>query len=65
MTNETLNLTINRMIIVDQVAAFLYATKQVPESSEITNIQFSDLFGASTEEFCTLKVNIKGKEVLN
>lgn len=48
--------TLNRDIIVSQVAAFLYAASIVPDDEEITNIQFSELFGASTEELCKLKI---------
>lgn len=52
-------LTISRQNIVDQVASFLYFTKTIPESQEITNIQFSDLFGYSGTQLCKLKVYIK------
>ena len=63
--NTTLNLTINRQTIVDQMAAFLYAIKAVDEETEITNIQFGELFGASKTEHCPLKIFLKGKEVSN
>lgn len=57
--NSELSLTISRSNIVDQVASFLYATGKVPHSQEISNIQFSDLFGSSDTEYCTLKVFTK------
>lgn len=58
------SIMINRTNIVNQVAAFLYAIGEVPDSEDITNIQFSDLFGASTEEFCKAKI-FTTKEVHN
>jgi hypothetical protein len=48
--------TINRKQIVDALAQNLYAFGVVPHDQDITNIQFSDLFGASTEEFCKIKI---------
>jgi len=38
-----LKLTINKGIIVDQIAQFLIATKQVPYNCEITDIDFEDI----------------------
>lgn len=61
MTTDTLNLTINRQTIVDQMAAFLYAIKAVGEETEITNIQFGDLFGVSKTEHVPIKISIKEK----
>lgn len=63
MESSTLNLTINRQTIVDQMSAFLYAIKAVDEETEITNIQFGELFGDSVTEHCPLKIFIRGKEV--
>lgn len=40
---ETLSLSINKQILVDQLAAFLYATKVVEDSKEITDISFGDV----------------------
>lgn len=60
MKTETLNLTINHSIIVDQVAAFLYATKVVEESTEITDIKF----GNSNKGLVPIAIYTR-KEVLN
>lgn len=49
-------ITINRQTIVDTMAAWLYATRMIKDANNITNIQFSDLFGASDTELVTLKV---------
>jgi hypothetical protein len=59
MNSEPLNLTLSRSNIVDQVAALLYATGAVHDNEEITNIQFSDLFGVSATEFTSIKVFTK------
>lgn len=53
---------ISRSNIVDQIAALLYATKVVPADTEITNIQFGELFGASETELVPLKIFTKGRE---
>jgi hypothetical protein len=64
METSTLELTINRSIIVDQVASFLYAIKAVDDGmGEITNIQFGELFGVSETEHVPIKIHIKGREV--
>lgn len=60
---KSMRLKINRSIIVDQVASFLLSTKQVPYKSEITNIQFSELFGVSDVEYVTIDVFFKEEEV--
>lgn len=65
MIVETKELTINRMIIVDQVAAFLYATGHVNDSEEISNIQFGDLFGVSDTEHSKLKIWIRKEDKPN
>lgn len=54
-------LKINRQQIVDAVATHLYATSIIDDDVDITNIQFSDLFGVSTQEFVTLKIFTKNK----
>lgn len=51
--------TISRQNIVDSVATFLYSMSIVDDNQKITNIQFSDLFGASTTEFCKIKIFIE------
>lgn len=48
--------TVNRQHIVDSFAQFLYATKVVPPSADITNIQFGNLFGESQDEFTKIKI---------
>lgn len=53
-------ITINRQTLVDITAAWLYAARQVNDAKNISNIQFSDLFGASDTEFVTLKVFTTG-----
>lgn len=64
MEASTLSLTINRSIIVDQVASFLYAARMVDEGlGEITNIQFGELFGVSETEHVPIKIYLKGREV--
>lgn len=54
-----LRLTINRSIIVDQVAQFLIATKAVPYNSEIIDIEFID----TNNEKATIEVHFKDEEV--
>ena len=49
-------ITLDRMHIVNAVAPYLQSLNIIPNAKDITNIQFSDLFGASTQEFVTLKV---------
>ncbi len=51
--------TIARQNIVDAVVTVLYALSIVDDDKKITNIQFSDLFGVSTKEFCKLKIFIE------
>ena len=49
-------ITIPRQVIVDQMAAYLYAVSVIDDDVDITNIQFSDLFGSGITEYCRLKV---------
>lgn len=49
-----------RETIVDIVSAWLYATRAVDDAKNISNIQFSDLFGSSDTELVTLKVYTSG-----
>ncbi len=51
--------TIARQNIVDAVTTMLFALSIVDDDKKITNIQFSDLFGASTTEFCKIKIFIE------
>ena len=51
--------TIKVQNIVDAVATMLYALSIVDDNKKITNIQFSDVFGASTVELCKLKIFIE------
>lgn len=60
MSYGTLNTTISRQNIVDQVAALLYAMKVVPDDVDIQNIQFSELFGNSDTELVKLTIQTKG-----
>jgi len=53
-------ITVNRQTIVDNTAAWLYATRMINDAKNISNIQFSDLFGSSDKEFVTLKVFTNG-----
>ena len=53
-------ITVNRQTIVDNTAAWLYATRMINDAKNISNIQFSDLFGASDTELVTLKVFTNG-----
>lgn len=55
----TIDKKINRQTIVDQMAAFLYASSIINDNQDITNIQFSDLFGVSDTEYVTMKIHIK------
>jgi len=59
--------TIARQNIVDSVATFLYSMSIVDDNQRITNIQFSDLFGQSTTEYCKLKIYIEeeGGAIIN
>lgn len=50
-----LNLAIAHDTIVSQVAAFLYATKQLPESIHIEDIQF----GSNTDGLTPLKIQVR------
>lgn len=54
-----IELTLNRQVIVDQVAAFLYATGIVNDDEHVINIQFKDLFGSSDIECAPIKVCLK------
>lgn len=54
-----IEMPLNRQIIVDQVAAFLYAAGYIHDNEHVTNIQFSELFGASVEELTKIKVCVK------
>ena len=51
--------TIARQHIVDAVTTMLFALSIVDDDKKITNIQFSDLFGVSTTEFCKIKIFIE------
>ena len=62
--NQVIDKVITRQVIVDLVAAHLYATSIIDDDTEITNIQFGELFGASTVEYVPIKIFTK-KEVLN
>lgn len=55
----TMTKTINRQTIVDQMASWLYATSIINDNVDITNIQFSDLFGKSDQELVKLKIYCK------
>lgn len=54
-----IELTLNRQTIVDQVAAFLYASGVVHDNEHVVNIQFKELFGASDIELAPIKVCLK------
>ena len=58
-TCRTIETVINRDTIVSQVAAFLYAAGIVNDDEHITNIQFGELFGASTTEHVPIKIFFK------
>lgn len=60
--DQPIEKTINRKLIVDALAPLLYTTGIVPDEVEISNIQFSNLFGASTEEYCNIKIYFKPTE---
>lgn len=60
-SSRTLEFSINRSQIVDQMAAWLYAAGVVNDNEDITNIQFGDLFGVSDRESVKLKVFLNGK----
>lgn len=64
MISDTREVTVSRSNIEDQIAALLYATGVVTDTEEVTQIQFSDLFGKPHTELTTLKITIR-KEVLN
>ena len=51
---------VDRMHIVNAVALYLQSINAISNAKEITNIQFSDLFGASTKEYTALKVYTQG-----
>lgn len=57
-----IELTLNRQQIVDQVAALLYALGIVRDDEHVTNIQFKELFGASTTELAPIKVCLKKQQ---
>ncbi len=59
-----IELTIHRQTIVDQVAAFLYAAGIIHDDEHVTNIQFKELFGASTTELAPIKVCLKKQQEL-
>jgi len=59
-----IELTLNRQTIVDQVAAFLYATGVVRDDEHICNIQFKELFGSSDVEYAPIKVCLKKHQEL-
>jgi len=54
-----IELTLHRQTIVDQVAAFLYATGIVRDDEHVCNIQFKELFGNSDVELAPIKVCLK------
>ena len=56
---QVIEKTIARQNIVDCLATQLYAWSIVDNDKKITNIQFSDLFGVSTTEFCKIKIFIE------
>ena len=53
-------ITMDRMHIVNAVAPYLQSLNIIPNAKDITNIQFSDLFGRSDKELVTLKVFTNG-----
>jgi len=55
--SDVFELTVDRMHIVEAVAQYLNSLSLV--KNDITNIQFSNLFGASTTEYVTLKIYTK------
>lgn len=57
---KTSEITIPRQTLVDITAAWLYATRAIKDASNISNIQFSDLFGASDTEYVKLKIHTNG-----
>lgn len=50
------DMVIDRMHIVNAVGQYLVANSLWDDGKEITNIQFSDLFGASTTEHCKMRI---------
>lgn len=60
--HATLDKVIARSTIVDLVAAHLYATSVIDDDTEITNVQFGDLFGVSDVELVPIKIHTS-KEV--
>lgn len=59
-----IELPLNRQIIVDQVAAFLYAAGYIHDNEHVVNIQFKELFGVSDTELCPIKVSLKKHQTL-
>lgn len=58
-TPKVVEMTINRQTIVDQMSSWLYATSVIDDNKDITNIQFGELFGASTTEHVPMKIFYK------
>ena len=58
-------ITMDRMHIVNAVAPYLQSLNIISDAKDITNIQFSDVFGRSDKEFVTLKIFTKGSEASN
>ena len=56
MTTAIVEKSIALQTVVDLVAAHLYATSIIDDDTEITNIQFGELFGASTTEYVPMKI---------
>ena len=59
MEENKKELTIDRMHIVNAVSQYLVSNSLWDDGKEITNIQFSDLFGASVQEFCKMRIFYK------
>ncbi len=59
LTIDKKELTIDRMHIVNAVSQYLVSNSLWDDGKEITNIQFSDLFGASVQEFCKMRIFYK------
>lgn len=57
---------INRKLIVSKIAELLYQLRIVPESTEIADIQFGNLFGPSGDQLTKMKVfPTKGVKVIS
>lgn len=59
-TDNYEELKINRNHIVTAVDQYLRSLKMISRDADTTNIQFSDLFGKSHDEFVNLKIYYEG-----